>query len=436
MAAAATGGVNVSGALAFTPKKDAVAVTVGLGGFGGGGGAGKDVTATIDGDVIALGAINPTIRIEDGIAIREIKNGSNGVIAQSLGGSGGNGATNVSGGIALDAGPGKSMALNLGVGGFGGSGGNAGDVDLIVTSNQVVAVGDGRAGIIAQSIGGGGGNGGLNVSAGIVLNGQITAGVGGFGGEGGTGGDVDATADANITAVGANAVGFLAQSVGGGGGNGGINISGGIRPNPNSNQSASSLIFGLGGFAGDGNTSGDVTAHQSGSIYVEGDGAIGVLAQSVAGGGGNGGLNVSGNLSKGKGFAASIGVGGSGGEGSTAGNVTLVSDGQIVVDGGLAAPAGSDLKPGGARSARFPRARERHPRAEHRRRWRQRRHEHHRSGDRQGQPARGRCRRHGWHGARRGHGQRDAWPEHAKPAADHGQRCQRHHRAVDRRWRR
>jgi hypothetical protein len=160
----------------------------------------------------------------------------------------------------------------------------------------------------------------------------ITAGVGGFGGGGGIGNTVTANATVtHIKATGANATGFLVQSVGGDGGNGAINVSGGIQGS--SETSKPSLVFGLGGFGGTGNVSGVVDAEQRGDIDVQGRNSIGVFAQSVAGGGGNGALNVSGNFSRGKEFAISIGIGGSAGDGADAKQVTLVSDGNITADG-------------------------------------------------------------------------------------------------------
>src|SRR5690606_8490363 len=197
---------------------------------------------------------------------------------------------------------------------------------------SVHAIGDRQSGVAAQSIGGGGGNGGINVSGGISMGGQLTAGVGGFGGGGGTGGDVFADVAADITVAGADVVGFLAESIGGGGGNGGINVSGGLRPTTTSSQP--SLVFGLGGSGGAGNTSGNVQATQAGRIMVEGEGSTGVLAQSIGGGGGNGGLNVSGSFALARrSNAAAIGIGGLGGDGASAGAVTLASDGEILVDG-------------------------------------------------------------------------------------------------------
>ncbi|HEU5137676.1 MAG TPA: autotransporter outer membrane beta-barrel domain-containing protein [Steroidobacteraceae bacterium] len=335
------GGMNISGALSGSTSGTAFSAALGLGGFGGGGGDGGDVIATVDGDVSATGHGAVNYFVEDAVLRREITQGSNGVLAQSVGGSGGNGAINISGGIAL-ASPsqGHSYGLTLGVGGFGGSGGDAGAVRLDVTADNVASVGDQRFGVGAQSIGGGGGNGGMNVSGGIVMDGQMVGGVGGFGGAGGEGRDVTASATTSISAVGANAIGFLAQSIGGGGGNGGMNVSGGIQASRDAQTP--SLVFGIGGFGGAGNISGDVVAHQRGDIAVGGSNSFGVLAQSVAGGGGNGALNVSGNAGQTRGYNAALGVGGSAGAGANAGAVSLFSDGNILVDGSDIADPGVD----------------------------------------------------------------------------------------------
>ena len=94
-----------------------------------------------------------------------------------------------------------------------------------------------------------------------------------------------------------------------------------------------------GGEGGDGNISGDVTATQHGQIMVEGQFAYGLLAQSIAGGGGAGGLNISaavtgaGNAArKTEGIAIAAGVGGNGGTGADAGDVNLTSDGNVFVN--------------------------------------------------------------------------------------------------------
>jgi uncharacterized protein YhjY with autotransporter beta-barrel domain len=338
--AGGNGGINISGALSLAISNPSpttnLAGTFGLGGFGGDGGNAQNVNATVTGDVNATGYGGNIIVVDDADAhIGHIvrADGSNGVLAQSVGGDGGNGALNVSAGIAFAApsSGNQSGALNIGVGGWAGGGGDAGTVDLQVDAGIVKSYGDDRVGVGAQSLGGGGGNGGINVTGGIVLDGQLNAGVGGFGGDGGLAQRVTATANTDISASGGGAIGFLAQSIGGGGGKGRINVTGGIEGA--TDASTPSVSFGLGGFGGAGNASGDVAATQKGSINVDGIDSIGVLAQSVGGGGGIGGLDVSGNLGLGKGYTGAIGIGGKGGAGANAGTVTLTSDGQIVVDG-------------------------------------------------------------------------------------------------------
>ncbi|MBL7660291.1 hypothetical protein INQ28_28825, partial [Escherichia coli] len=59
------------------------------------------------------------------VAVSTEGDDARGIVAQSLGGSGGNGAFNVTGGLSLSAGNGSSGTLGVGVGGFGDSGGDA-----------------------------------------------------------------------------------------------------------------------------------------------------------------------------------------------------------------------------------------------------------------------------------------------------------------------
>jgi hypothetical protein len=340
------GGLNVTGDLSASTTGTSASVGVGIGGFGGSGGNAGAVNLTVTGNVIATGLSSTTstqasVKIGDEMVnVTEVTraDGSNGVMAQSVGGGGGKGGIDVAGTLAITKPSGTSFEGSIGIGGFGGSGGNAGDVTLSVGSPDsnavaVTAVGDNRSAVIAQSIGGGGGQGAINVAGGLSLGGAVQLGVGGFGGAGGTGADVDATAHVNLSAAGEQAYGFLAQSVGGGGGAGGINVSGSIVANNSSEQP--SLAFGLGGFGGAGNRSGDVTADQSGEVVVEGLKSTGVMAQSVGGGGGVGGLDVASDITftnQEKGFGLAVGVGGSGGTGADAGNVSLRSVGDVFVN--------------------------------------------------------------------------------------------------------
>ncbi|MFN3815111.1 hypothetical protein [Brevundimonas sp.] len=376
------GGINVSGGLTASSGGAAGSLGFGLGGFGGGGGDAGDVTAVVTGNVHARGAgavtiveaISQTSPLPDAItdivnqivpgtfetierpAYQSIADGSHGVVAQSIGGGGGSGGLNVTGQVSLVV-PGGSHAarsVSIGVGGFGGSGGDAGNVDLTVQAPgadrvQVSAIGDDRSAVIAQSVGGGGGVGGINISGGFAMNGVLTAGVGGFGGAGGVGRDVWADVDADLFATGARSRGMMVQSIGGGGGAGAINISGGVSADPASREP--SLTFGLGGFGGAGNISGDVSARHNGQILVQGFQSIGLLAQSVAGGGGSGGLNVSADVHLGRsdtrthGVAIAVGVGGTGGAGADAGDVMVDSVGNIFVNAQARADALPDEDP-------------------------------------------------------------------------------------------
>jgi len=351
------GGINISAGLSATLDSGA-SLGFGLGGFGGDGGDSGAVTANIQGNVLASGLASDVtvddivVTIDLGAGFgggagglneidvlipgsgRQRLGGSNGVVVQSQGGGGGIGALNVTGQLAIGGDSGR--AVSLGIGGFGGSGGDAGTADLTLggLSNhvQVQGIGDDRSAVVVQSVGGGGGIGGINVSGGISTNGNLVAGIGGFGGDGGLGRAVTADIDADLFAAGNQSRGLLAQSVGGGGGYGGINISAGINAAGTANTgNDSSLVFGLGGFGGAGNASGNVDVTHHGQVSVEGQGSVGLLVQSVAGGGGSGGLNVSGNLALGgsDGFGVSVGVGGSGGTGADAGTVILNSTGNI-----------------------------------------------------------------------------------------------------------
>ncbi|XBQ17128.1 MAG: hypothetical protein ABL308_04435 [Oceanicaulis sp.] len=307
------------------------------------------ITAAID---FVLGLNSDEVEVSDiewNQRIRVLSNGSNGVVAQSVGGGGGSGGFNIAGNITASTPKtsNNSRGLVIGVGGFGGAGGDASDVTLSIGAPtgatdrvSIVAAGDDKSAVIAQSIGGGGGNGGFNISGNITLDGAATIGVGGFGSAGGVADDVTATVDADLFAQGNSARGLLAQSIGGGGGQGGFNIAAGITGDPNTDES--SITVGIGGGGGAGNESGDVDVTQNGQILVDGFNAGGLLAQSVGGGGGDGGFNVSVNANIGggntpsgnplKGYAASVGVGGFGAGGADAGDVSVTSTGAIVVN--------------------------------------------------------------------------------------------------------
>ncbi|QKQ27263.1 autotransporter outer membrane beta-barrel domain-containing protein [Candidatus Reidiella endopervernicosa] len=343
------GGTNISGALSLSNTGTGGSAAIGIGGFGAGGGDAGSVDLDFDGTVSALArelvaeSIDPeTEEVIPAHYVTKAAGGSHGVVAQSIGGGGGNGAINISGGVSYSKG-GDGHALVVGVGGFGGDGGSGGGVDLTVTGGETIdSFGDEHSALLAQSVGGGGGNGGINISGGMTSDAPIVfglGGLGGLGGDGGTGGDVTLDAVADTSSWGRGSSAIVAQSIGGGGGNGALNISGSMSISKESTTPA--VTVGIGGFGGIGAVSGDVLIGHEGTVVTEGDWAHGLFAQSIAGGGGNGGINVaaggaladSANSGDTSDFTLVAGLGGHGGDGADAGLVTVVTTGAITTVG-------------------------------------------------------------------------------------------------------
>ena len=157
--------------------------------------------------------------------------------------------------------------VGIGLGGSGGDGGDGGEVNLTVRNNVITGVmsstdsligpdgaptsrtGHNSAGVVAQSLGGGGGNGGFNVTAGVAGSGKVAGSVGiGLGGDGAKGGNSESAVNldmiGNITTSGDYAGGLIAQSVGGGGGNGGFNVTATIN---GAGVASGGVAVGLGG---------------------------------------------------------------------------------------------------------------------------------------------------------------------------------------------
>ncbi len=155
-------------------------------------------------------------------------------------------------------------------------------------------------GILAQSIGGGGGDGGFSVGAAGSGEASLAASLGGSGGTGIRRQQRDghelheyhdrlSTRPPVIHRQRRQFQRHLAQSLGGGGGSGGFSIAG-------------SASFGvgaagsIGGKGGSGDDAGIVTVTNVGTIFTAGDQANGIEAQSIGGGGGNGGYSIAGKL--------------------------------------------------------------------------------------------------------------------------------------------
>jgi len=303
-------------------NSDVGAFTYAVGGNGGSGGAaGSAGTAQVTG-------------YNSGIVMTE-GNHAKGMVAQAVGGGGGDG------GSATAMSASSVVNVNVSVGGKGGSGGTAGDV-YGTNDGQILTSGSDAWGMLAQSVAGGGGNGGMTKSDALqflapdVPSLEINAAIGGAGGDGAASGNVFASNQKLIMTSGAAAHGIFAQSVSGGGGNGGDSSADTLAIGKGTSLDITVALGGSGGAAGEaGNVAADNAA--GALVWTAGDSANGILAQSVAGGGGTGGTGKNDGYTIGKGENGSgtftMALGGSGGSGSQGGTVTASNEGSVLTIG-------------------------------------------------------------------------------------------------------
>jgi hypothetical protein len=213
------------------------------------------------------------------------------MLLQSIGGGGGDGGAGYS--SAYSGGLGASVALG-GTGGEGGAGGTVGFAPGQSTTNagEINTAGADAYGILGQSIGGGGGQGGESAAkmrtygVGTYPSISVAAAVGGAGGKGGQGESVMLGNTGRITTLGAGATAIVGESIAGGGG-----IDETLATDLDTNGS-SAPDYGVNvKFGRSGNSTGSsglvkVTTAQGGDIVTYGDNSYGILAQSIAGGGG------------------------------------------------------------------------------------------------------------------------------------------------------
>ena len=138
-----------------------------------------------------------------------------------------------------------------------------------------------------------------------------------------------------ITTSDTESYGIFAQSVGGGGGSGG-----GAAAAPGVLfDKSSSLTVGIavGGTGGKGNTSGPVTVDNAASVTTHGDGSHGIFAQSIGGGGGDGGSAfnylIGGATKTASAINLNVSLGGSGGSGGVGNPVNVTNGGTITTSG-------------------------------------------------------------------------------------------------------
>ncbi len=326
-----------SSAKGDTFNASTITVNTTVGGSGAGAGTANNVNVTNNGLIVTLSDL------------------ADGIEAESIGGGGGNGGygqTN-SGSLPVTAGNGPTVNINVAVGGKAGSGGVGGNV-TVTNTQGILTRGDSADGIFATSIGGGGGVGGAAIAHGSGGSLNVDLGLGGSGGSGNTTGTVTVNNTGGIVTAGGSANAIFAQSVGGGGGKGGnastksatspettafnfIANGAGLNeavtakadgiytlknqiwgnfnivpklttlltsfegsaaevplpaPEPVTNRQYNITIGA--GFAGAGGTGGDgnlVQVNSSGALETMGPDSAGILAQSIGGGGGTGGVS-------------------------------------------------------------------------------------------------------------------------------------------------
>ncbi|MBP0495763.1 autotransporter outer membrane beta-barrel domain-containing protein [Roseomonas indoligenes] len=329
------GGGGGNGGAAYSRVTSIIGgASVSVGGNGGGGGDGGPVgqiatLPTSTGQIVTTGA------------------NSHGIVGQSIGGGGGNGgasgATATVYGVPTDTFPIPTVSVAVSIGGSGGNGGNGNSVTLQNTG-LISTAGGGSVGIAGQSVGGGGGTGGDASATSTAKGGDdspfsvsTSVALGGSGGGGGAGGAVTITNSGMIFTRGEAADAVLAQSIGGGGGNGGTGDASARSSGDGANISSTVALGGTGGSGGNG---GPVTVTNGGAVLTLGDGAMGILAQSVGGGGGRGGGAA--GTSNGQ-FTASVSVGGNGAIGGSTtqpngANSVAVTNGGTLVTFGADAP--------------------------------------------------------------------------------------------------
>lgn len=202
--------------------------------------------------------------------------------------------------------PGLSGVTLISQGGNGGNGGNAygvlpskpggaaglGGAVIGNSSIEISTSGERAHGILAQSRGGSGGNGG----SGYILS------SGSEGGPASAGGTVELTNSGKIVTTGNNAVGILAQSIGGGGG--------AVFHNADANNVTVTPR------AANSGNGGAVKLAQVGNVTTTASESFGIVLQSIGGGGGF----VDGVFA---GTAGGVGIGGA---------IDLTIDGNVIVD--------------------------------------------------------------------------------------------------------
>ncbi len=196
----------------------------------------------------------------------------------------------------------------------------------------IQTAGEHSAGVLAQALGGGGGSGGAAHSLDVGVQVTTAAAVGGTGGTGGVAGGVTVNNEGTIVTMNGDSFGVLAQSIGGGGGQGGSSWAETVNVFNSPDVPSVNMTASIGGNGGTGGNAGAVTVNNSGIVFTQQAGSIGVYAQSVGGGGGTGGMSSAAEIAlQSSNVNASVSVGGKGRAGGVGGNVQVTNDEGVVM---------------------------------------------------------------------------------------------------------
>jgi hypothetical protein len=353
------GGGGTGGSAYSLTAGASLSASVAVGGSGGAGGNAAPLSVALVQQAISTG-----LSTRSGTNQNPVD--SFGVLAQVIGGGGGAGGSSMAQAFAQAlpvpglSGAAVAGSVSAAVGGDGGRTGSLGTLTFTMDSNSSITTqGQGSHGVVLQSIGGGGGVGGDSSAMATTaafgraatqaetdtFTMELSLGLGGSGANGGNGGEIKATiTGSSITTYGDYANGLVAQSLGGGGGNAGYGSS--TTQGFGSTRVVKASI-GLGGQSSDGGNGGNISITTDATTLIQtfGASAVGILAQSIGGGGGSaqgGTINLGGTYtisSSGVPFtvtpSADIGVnvGGKGGAGGNGGSITVVMGGQIRTSG-------------------------------------------------------------------------------------------------------
>ena len=254
-----------------------------VGGKGGAGGAGGNITVTNSGSVATMGNL------------------SDAIVAQSIGGGGGKGgAASSAASTSWLVSPGVNSGVSIGGGTQGSSSDpNAtnGAMAVITNTSSIYTTGAIAAGLVAQSIGMGGGIGGTTTVTNTGSDGSpalaLAVSVGGSSeAANGISEQAQVTSSGAIQTLGHDSYGIIAQSISGGGGivktlAADLDPAGGSANTASSKDFSGDISLGsdhgvISGYSG----AAWVMTTPGGTITTSGDNGIGILAQSVAGGGG------------------------------------------------------------------------------------------------------------------------------------------------------